>query len=578
MSLGSIDGVKLPLDRGIWRLTEEDFLVYAMLTDPIYMPELLWRDPVGRDYAGGYRVRDYQYQINRCEENAAIFACGRSTGKTESAKVHAQIHTLEAEGENMLITAPELIHLLPLTDAIEDNLRSSRLVTESLDTRGQKTGFTHRPFGVNLLNGTKIVGRIPKLTGQGVKGQHQPFLLMDESQDYPPAGWTEIQETLNADAVDKYGKPRWRFWAYGVHSGDRSSGFAERAKSGAFTTIQVTALMRPDWGKERKEMAVAAYGGTSSPDYRRNILGEPGAAASAYFVISRLMSTVDQQVERGEVSGSDYNVKEYKTELFRYEEMEDLGLSVAEAIDLPSNYKSVHVGVDLGLTSSPTVISLFTETMVEKKMRLKLFRRISLERFRPRQIREVLYAIAWTYGGALMSVGIDSTGLGLPIFQDIEDDEIAPPHLLDVARGYFFNSKVPVNVSPEHVFRDESSGVVRDQYGNMVKEETLPDGSKRFVTMTPFISASTGYLRNWVDSGYLMLPFDTEVISDMMQETRQRVDRLSQSAERGSQNMRKGNAFHILDSFRAMAMAYHASEIEEVLAIPQQKPVLDAAL
>jgi hypothetical protein len=38
---------------------------------------------------------------------------------------------------------------------------------------------------VDFIDGTKIVGRIPRLTGTGVKGQHQPDLIVDEGQDYP---------------------------------------------------------------------------------------------------------------------------------------------------------------------------------------------------------------------------------------------------------------------------------------------------------------------------------------------------------------------------------------------------------
>jgi hypothetical protein len=120
-------------------------------------------------------------------------------GKTESEKIHAEIHPL-ASYENMLITAPELIHLHPLTNTIEDHIRENRFLTEFLDLRGGQTGFTHRPFGVNFADGTKIVGRIPKLSGTGVKGQHQPFLIVEEGQDYPEKGWIEVNETVNYDA------------------------------------------------------------------------------------------------------------------------------------------------------------------------------------------------------------------------------------------------------------------------------------------------------------------------------------------------------------------------------------------
>jgi hypothetical protein len=579
-SLVDVKGLETPFEEGPFTFDDDDLLLYALLTDPVYMPEVMWRSPGNREYAGCYRVRDYQYELNRCHntledhpEPYAIFACARSVGKTESEKIHAEIHPLKSY-DNILITAPELIHLLPLTDAIEENIRDSKLLSEVLEVRGGQTGFTHRPFGVNFIDGTKIVGRIPKVTGTGVKGQHQPFLIVEEGQDYPEKGWIEVNETVN------YDDPDFRFWIYGVHSGNRASGFDERARSSAYRKINVTALMRPDWNKVRKQNAVAAYGGSSSPDYRRNILGEPGAGASSYFVVARVMACVDQQVERGEVQGSTYNNELYVHQRFRFEEMESLGMNIADLLDMPDGYSAVWGGVDLGLTESPTVISLFAEMMHKgqhekrQRPRLGLIRRYTLERFRTKQIREALYSLDWHFGANLKGIGIDITGLGFPIWQEMEDDEIAPPHLLDITEPYMFNAKVPVGVDPTLV--TDHHGVLKDHLGNLVKEiEDVTTGEKRYVVMMPFIAASTRFVREDIDSGYMLLPFDTEVTSDMLQETKQRVERMGQNS---GPNVKKGDRFHILDSFRAMEMRRHKDEIEAQIREPDQKPVLDMVL
>ena len=164
-------------------------------------------------------------EFGTSSRNYAGYACARSIGKTESIKGKAFAHVFKRHGENMLLTAPELIHLLPLTDAVEERIRDTRLTREFLDTRAGKTGFTHRPFGVDFLDGTKIVGRIPRLTGTGVKGQHQPDLIVDEAQDYPKAGWTEVHETVIKDHLDVDGNPDFTYEFYGVHSGARDSGF-----------------------------------------------------------------------------------------------------------------------------------------------------------------------------------------------------------------------------------------------------------------------------------------------------------------------------------------------------------------
>jgi hypothetical protein len=180
-------------------------------------------------------------------------------------------------------------------------------------------------------------------------------------------------------------------------------------------------------------------------------------------------------------------------------------------------------------------------------------------------------SIGFAYGNDLKGFGVDSTGLGFPIVQAMEDDQGAPQHLLDVTRGYFFNSKVPVGVDENFVTEDQA-GRLRDQYGAAVVLETDPlTGISRYVTYMTMIEASTRYLRDFVDSGFMLLPFDTAITTDMMGETQQRVRRVGELRK-------KPNAFHILDAMRAMAMSYKAEDIEAALALPGQAPVLEAAV
>lgn len=554
-----------PEEQGPWNFDEDDYLLMALLQDPVYCAELLGSDPSNREYAGCYTVRDYQYPLFRTDDNYAGFTCARSVGKTESIKWRAVTHVFRRIGENLLVTAPELIHLQPLTDAIEDKLRSVRLTSEFLETRGGKTGFTHRPFGADFVDGTKIVGRIPRLNGTGVKGQHQPDLIIDEGQDYPDAGWTEVHETVLKDHVDDTGKPDFTYHFYGVHTGARDTGFAARSKEGGFKIVQVTAIQRPGWGPEEKRAAKAAYGGVDNSDYRRNILGEPGGAASPFFVTARLFACCDQDRE------SHYNQHDYAFQRIRVEEYVENGLPIGEVLDLPSGLKTVYGGMDVGLNRSPSVITLWSKQTVDKVERLRLVRRIQLERMPSRTQRECLTAIALHFGGALKGFGIDVTGLGLPMFQEIESDEFTPPRLLEVTRGYFFNAKVPVSVEKEHVTQD-AQGRFRHMLGASVQEEYDPlTGIKRYVMTMPMIEASTRYLREMVDRTYLQLPYDVEVTSDMQGETQQRVKRIAGLKQ-------KPDAFHTLDSMRAMAMVFHAEEIEAELAMPEQVPVLDMAL
>lgn len=550
------------ISEGDFDFDMDDFLLFALLNDSLFAAELLWEEPRNHEFGGLYRVHDYQYPLWRTFGNYAIFACARAVGKTESIKGDAFSHAFKRLGENMLVTAPELIHLQPLVNAIEEHIRDCRLTREFLDYRGGKTGFTHKPFGVDFIDGTKVVGRIPRREGTGVKGQHQPDLRVEEAQDYPKRGWDEVHETVNKDGLGWDGKPDFTYWAYGVHSGARDTGFFSRAE-GKFKLITITKLQTVGWNKAEKAAAIAAYGGSNAPDYRRNILGEAGAPASPFFVMSRLMASIDQDEE------SDYNQHEFVSQQIHAEEIEQLNMSMADILDLPTDFGPIYAGMDLGLTISPTVIVLFSKEKIGGRERLKMLRMYHLWRLRPKQIREATYALTYHLGKKLISFGMDATGLGFPMFQEMEDDEAAPRHLIDVSRGYFFNSMVPVGVNPDFITEDER-GNKRDQYGSSVKEEVDPlSGEKRYVSMMRMIEASTRYVRDWIDTGRLLLPFNQEVRADMQGETHQRVKAV------GEMKGKKPNAFHILDAIRAAAMAERAETIEELIANEEQEEVLD---
>jgi hypothetical protein len=471
-----------------------------------------------------------------------------------------------------------------LTDAIENRIRDTRLTREFLDTRQGKTGFTHKPFQCDFLDGTKIVGRIPKITGTGVKGQHVPDLLVDEGQDYPEKGWIEVHETVIKDHIDAWGKPDFTYHFYGVHTGARDGRFYKLSASGEFKISNITAIMRPGWGPEEKRRASAMYGGTQAPDYRRNILGEAGGASSAFFVTARLMACMDQDRE------SDYNTIHWKRQRLMSEELDSMlgdttGMSTGErdaamyellgtVLDMPdlSNVQQIYLGMDIGLVNDPTVITLWAvQADTKRRSRLKLLRMFHLWRFREKMIRQVTYHLGWKYGQRLRGFGMDVTGLGLPLFQAMEADEVAPQHLLDVTRGYVFNSKLPIGVDKNLVSKD-SQGNMRDAFGNMVEwEEGIVPGTGRFVVKMSMIEASTRYLREFVDQTYMQLPFDTEIAGDMLGETEQRVKAMAGVRK-------KPNAFHILDSMRTMAMVYKAADVDAQMAVPAQTPVLARAV
>ena len=151
-------------------LTEEEKFLYALLMDSsgIDSAELLWLDNTTEDNL--FRSWDYQVALWRNESKLQVDLASRSIGKSTGVTLRAFAHPFVSPGEEMLLGAPEMIFLDPLTRAVERRINSVRLSREMLKTNATSQGFTHRPFEATFRNGARIVGRIPQADGRGFKG------------------------------------------------------------------------------------------------------------------------------------------------------------------------------------------------------------------------------------------------------------------------------------------------------------------------------------------------------------------------------------------------------------------------
>src|SRR5438270_297010 len=401
-------------------LTPGEMALISLLQDPsgIDIAEFIWRDPDAKNDQGKrdnlFRCWSYQYPWYRNNAKKQIDQCGRAIGKSVGIQMRAFAFPFLNPGNDMLISAPEMIHLDPVTKNIEDRLLSTRISREMLYTKGQATGLTHRPFEAKFVNGAKIIGRIPQKDGKGVKGMHPRMLEMDEAQDYPGPGWVELTETL------RYGDETSRWRAHGVSRGVRDHNY-KLTQSEDWHTHRYTAMHRPDWTAEEREAKAEFYGSRDHPDYRRNILGLHGDAMSALFVLHRLMACVDSNTD------SEYNANEYCHIRLNDEYVRDMGMPIDSHLDFPGmhkKYKKFWVGMDVGLTNHPSEILIWAEELVsgnqgkgqrETFTRLKCITRIHLERISSPDQAKVLEKICEFYKP--QAIGMDRTGLGLPIYQ-----------------------------------------------------------------------------------------------------------------------------------------------------------------
>ncbi len=516
---------------------EEKYLVALILDDAgIDMAEFMWEDPLASNDEQIFRAWDFQVSWFRDQSQKVINQCARAVGKTLSIVLRGWHFPIRHPGKEMVVTAPELVHLTPLVDLIERRLKEQRITVELLPKKvGQ--GFQHRPFHVSFLNGSRIMGRIPQKDGKGVKGLHPLRLEMDEAQDYPAPGWTELIETLTAGEEES----QWR--AHGVSRGVRDEFYRHSQIGSGWNVHTLTGMNRPTWSDEERESKIQLYGSRDSPDYKRNILGQHGDATNPLFVLHRLMATVDTDL------ASEYNDLIYYNRRINDEMLTEQG--IADLLDFPGSHKEwkvVYAGMDIGMTNHPSEILVFgEETQRKHDPALRLLSRIHLERIRSKDQRIAIEAVINFYQARRFT--LDRTGLGLPIYQELQD---GAPNLFKRIAAYAFDEKLVVGWDEYEEWEDP------EDYEIKVR-------AKQF-----------GYdtLRTYVDSRRLILPMDRELLGEWQGQTWARDT--SGTSPYGNKNYAKGE-FHTLDAAAMMVVGKEMLTLEsmkEVREEPEEVPVI----
>lgn len=150
--------------------TEDDIYLLCILEDEtgLDLAEFLWIDE--ENPHGRFRAWDCQWAWYSDMAPLQIDQCGRAVGKSNGIQMRAFAFPFCYPGQEMLITAPELNHLRPLVDGVENRLLTSRLADEMLPkTKGR--GINRQPhWQARFANGSRIISRLPNKDGKGVKG------------------------------------------------------------------------------------------------------------------------------------------------------------------------------------------------------------------------------------------------------------------------------------------------------------------------------------------------------------------------------------------------------------------------
>lgn len=593
-------------------LSEEEAYLFALLSDPsgLDQAEFLWTDDSSEDNkfcpkcgtskndvhlhehdevdennweakypasSGCFRAWAFQWPWWRDPDAQQVDQSARSVGKSLSVKVRACSFPFLFAGQEMVITAPELIHLEPIVGLIENQLYASRTLRSMLP-KG-RAAVTHRPFMVQFLNGARLIGRIPQRDGKGVKGLHPIRLEMDEAQDYPHAGWIELNETVKRGFVGAM----WR--VHGVTKGVRDDFYAitQDTPDNKWVVHRYAAMWRPTWTDKERQQAIERYGSREDPDYRRNVLGLHGDKTNPIFNTATLMRAVDVN----EIS--DYNTNEYFKVTAKAEQLELYRQEMTDLLDFPSSHllyagsleerqqnpKAIFwAGMDIGFTIDPSEIVVCVEhrpKVNSAKTELKLLARISMTRMpHHEQLKAILHTIDFYRPKAF---SLDKGGLGLPLFQELQEHidllragrgEELPLWMrqydLEVAlttiKGYNFSEKLLVDI-------DQSIEVDKyDDQAAMLAKSGMKRNAKEY---------STDTLRELVDAQRLLLPWDPDLLKQFQGGTW--TSARSMDAY-GRRIFSRGND-HVLDAFREMVLGWSLHQIEEMTKTPPVQPVLD---
>lgn len=433
---------------------------------------------------------------------------------------------------------------------------------------------------------------------------HPVWLEMDEGQDYPHKGWTEITETLQRDTEGS----QWR--VHGVTRGIPDDFYdATQPGSGWKVHFPITSMHKPTWTEGEREDKIQEYGGSKDdPDYRRNVLGVHGDATSAIFLLNKLMRCVDQRV------ASDYNESEYSYQELRHESVEDRaraeGVGIEEhgrvacsLIDLPEmhrqKYKSFWGGMDVGITKDPSEILIFAEyvpSAAERRehmtakialppdgqTRLKLLFRLKLVRMDYPVQTAILLKIIEHYRP--QAFALDKTGNGLAILQNLQvaaatsriitvelDGEEA--HLkkkvddtkkaLTVIKGYNFGEKIIVEIDEEKAALMPPTATLEE----IVKECGIKKNVKEY---------ATDQMRLLVDGQRMLLPMQKDLILQLTGQseslTNSKVDAYGNRAKTYSEG-----TYHAFDGARMAVLGMAMNAIEAFIGQKPKKkrPVFD---
>jgi hypothetical protein len=387
-------------------------------------------------------------------------------------------------------------------------------------------------------------------------------IIVSNSQDYPKAGWVEIVECLNSGDEGAM----WR--CHGVTRGVRDSFWEKTQPGSGWTVHRYVGMHRDTWSPEERDAKIIEYGGSrSSVSYRRNVLGEHCSAANSVFLLANLVDRTDLD-EASPYNNDVYRCIRLAGSMFDQGMPDEVRASIIRSmIDIPEShfrgysqkvggrevgsprgYSAYWAGQDVGMIQDPSEVILTSQRVGEDFLEVIL--RIQMKEINATDQKLVVQILFETYGDALRGFGIDKTGQGRPIW-----DELTRYPFGDRIYGFDFGEKY-IESFEERQLRDG---------------ETMKDLARKRL----FKEISTDLLRNkYIDGRMIRFPSDREISLEWSGVTYHTV--LDPKDPYTGRKVYSGGSLHTLDAGRVMVGAIHIPPLEAMLEVKEeQAPVLD---
>jgi hypothetical protein len=559
------------------KLTEEEAYLWAIFQDPVDLAEFSWFDATNEENGNFFRCYDYQFAWWRYPDHYTIDFSARSVGKTLGIQLRMFQFPFILPEREAVITASTQAQVDRVTNAIEYRFDNQRLGREMI-----MAPPVHRPFVLKMKNGAKIMGIIPRGDGSGLRGVHPTILEMDEAQDMPEQAWSEATETVSR----KEKRAAWH--CHGVTTGVGNEFYRQSKHAmdetelrpvshdleGLFTIHHIPAMADPFFTPQERKRKMNTY--PEESEWRRNVRGLPGDALSPLFRPAAVRRSIEDDLSA-----------EYNREIYWHRTINNFDLNATQTdivtlLAKPQEHTDprftvIWAGMDIGLSNDPTEILLFAEYHLEgeekkamlarkdkafpknNQSRLMCIGRISLKGVHAPAQGDLIMWLCENYD--IQRFTMDSTGIGLPMFQYIQREQATPGsdkahaarRALASIIGYNFKQKILVAF-------DDRIEVDSRLIDDKVKEQGILREVKPW---------STDMIRLYLEEQRLWLPWDIDFITQL--EASKFTFKRGQFDDYGRRvQMFTTGDDHCLDALRMAVLGHAQMTIDTMVAAPQK--------